>query len=155
MQAYRLHAFWKAALQHDARIKELLERFRGALDASYQVMRACGLQEICKRCETLEGGSCCGAGIEYHYTSIQLLINLLLDTAVPSSRLYDDSCFFLGEEGCTLKARHVICVNYLCGKLNRLLSPSAIKKIQETVGEELQVGFELYEAVKAAVGHWS
>ncbi len=90
--------------------------------ASMQAMRALRVVQACKWCEEQEGGSCCGAGIENRYDPLQLLINLLLDVSLPDRQKYPDSCYFLETDGCCLKARHVLCVNYLCKKLQENLS---------------------------------
>jgi len=151
--AHALFAAWEGRLREDGRISGLLKRLEENVHASLQAMHALGVVQTCKRCEELEGGSCCGAGIENRYDGLQLLINLLLHVSLPERHTYTDSCYFLQATGCCLKARHVLCVNYLCRKLQRTLSPDDMVALQAIAGEELDTGFALYEAIKSHVGH--
>ena len=151
--AHALFAAWEGRLREDGRISALLERLEQNVHASLQAMLALRVVQTCKRCEELEGGSCCGAGIESRYDGLQLLINLLLNVSLPDRHTYTDSCYFLQADGCCLKARHVLCVNYLCTKLQRTLSPDDMITLQAIAGEELDTGFALYEAIKSYVGH--
>ncbi len=115
-------------------------------------MRAFGVARACKRCEEQEGGSCCGAGIENRYDPLQLLINLLLGVSLPVRRRFRDSCHFLEPDGCSLKARHVLCVNYLCTRLQQSLSVDERSTLQAILGEELDTGFILHEALRKTLG---
>jgi len=151
--AYALFAAWEGRLREDGRISALLERLEQNIHGSLQAMHALRVVQTCKRCEELEGGSCCGAGIENRYDGVQLLINLLLNVSLPDRHTYTDSCYFLQADGCCLKARHVLCVNYLCTKLQRTLAPDDMVALQAIAGEELDTGFALYEAIKSRLGH--
>lgn len=150
-EARRLYEAHRDALRADPAIAGLLLALDRAVRTSFEVMAARGLREICRRCEALEGGSCCGAGIEHHYTPMLLLVNLLLETPLPDGRVSYDSCFFLGPEGCRLKVRHPLCVNYLCAKTKDVLPVQAISQIQQAVGEELEAGFALCEALARTI----
>jgi hypothetical protein len=95
-----------------------------------------------------EGGSCCGAGLENRYGAGLLLINLLLQTTLPQARYDENSCYFLGEKGCLLKARHAICVNYICSKISHELDPVLLGLLREKEGVELEAVFRLNEKIK-------
>jgi len=111
-------------------------------------MTAAGIVDLCSECERNEGGSCCGNGLENNYNGWLLLINLLLNVTLPKKRHDPKSCFFLGKTGCTLLARHVICVNYICKKITDRIDPQAIKALRKKEGEELNTLFLLHENVK-------
>ena len=104
----------------DRRLMGLLQDLEIAIRDSRQTMEEIGITPICRDCEEKEGGSCCGKGLENKYSETLLLINLLLDISLPKTRYDQKSCFFLGNKGCLLAARHVICVNYLCAKIKNL-----------------------------------
>jgi hypothetical protein len=110
-----------------------------------------GLVQACAECETLEGGSCCGKGLEDHYDGYLLLINLLLGVNLPLERRDPRSCYFLGLKGCALAARHVICVNYLCRKATDLIDSKALALLRELEGVQLETLFLLHERVKKRV----
>ena len=108
----------------------------------------CGISEICRRCDEEEGGSCCGAGIENRYTPELLLLNLLLGVDVPETRQFEKSCQFLGERGCLLAARDIICINYLCARLRNAISENSLNLLQEINGREMTAVFVLHDMVR-------
>ncbi len=152
-KAQELFSSHESILRSTPRICSLLEKLEQNIEASHAIMVALRVVDTCRYCEVYEGGSCCGAGIENRYRSTLLLINLLLGVSLPAQHVLIDSCYFLGAAGCCLKARHVLCVNYLCTKLQNNLFSSDIIKLQNVVGEELNTGFILYEAVRKITDH--
>jgi hypothetical protein len=75
--------------------------------------------------------------------------------ASPSARndkkgqAYDTtSCYLLGENGCLLRAREVICVNYLCGRLYKNIDKEELIHLQRTAGNELNSLFLLEQSIK-------
>jgi hypothetical protein len=132
----------------DERSVTLLNRLKEAVRASRAVMVSAGVADECKVCEEREGGSCCGAGLEDKYDATLLLINLLLGIRLPKRRSDPSSCLFLGSDGCLLIARHVICVNYLCKKIEERINPSKIAVLREKEGVELECLFLLHERIK-------
>jgi len=58
------------------------------------------------------------------------------------------SCYLLGENGCLLRAREVICVNYLCGRLHRNIEKEKLIHLQRIAGNELNSLFMLEEYIK-------
>jgi hypothetical protein len=135
-------------LLQDKSIAEDLTKIEDAIQASSRERGAAGVVDICRDCEKIGGGSCCGAGLENKYDAWLLLINLLLEVRFPKKRHDKESCFFLGENGCLLKARHVICVNYLCKKITDRISPHKLKALREREGMELDILFRLNERLK-------
>jgi hypothetical protein len=129
-------------------LRGLLERTKHAIGASRLQMLETGIVELCTECDQVEGGSCCGAGIENRYDGVLLLINCLLDVKMPHARKDPGSCFFLGDQGCLLQARHVICVNYVCGKITGRIPPTTLNALREKEGEELELIFLLHEQIK-------
>ena len=151
-KARSLYRDYKAILLEHPQIRDLLERLDRSLETSREVMFRGGVVAACRWCEEEAGGSCCGAGIENRYTIHLLLMNLLLGVSLPDRRAWTDSCYFLGEAGCCLQARHVLCVNYLCEKLRRDLDPGVLQDLQQSSGTELDTGFVLHEALKKITG---
>lgn len=152
--ARELYAAWHADLEKDREIAGLLTSLREAAARSFTVMTDLGVVTVCMRCEEEEGGSCCGAGIENRYSSVLLLINLLLGNNLPNYRRLPRSCFFLGENGCTLTARHILCINYLCSKIQGMLDHKALATLQSITGKEMDILFALNEAIKKRLQFW-
>ncbi len=136
------------ALLSDPRSKPLLTRFRESASASHAAMQSTGIVEICRACDQEEGGSCCGAGLEAHYDTLLLLVNRLLGVNLPQSRPDSQSCFFLGPRGCLLTTRHVLCVNYVCGKITSRIPPTGLAALREKEGEELETLLWLNERLR-------
>ena len=135
-------------LSHDPDVAHLVNNLKKAILESRSAMSEAGLLSICRKCEMEEGGSCCGSGLEKRYSAGLLLINLLLGTSLPTTRYDENSCYFLGEEGCLLKARHAICVSYICSKISHQLNPTFLSALREKEGVELEALFRLNERIK-------
>ncbi len=145
---------FKKNLRDNAEIARFVEELKEATRASGEEMAQTGIVEICRQCEQLEGGSCCGAGIENRYDGPLLLINLLLGAKMPAERYEPKSCFFLGEKGCLLISRHVICVNYLCEKITRRIPLENLRTLREREGNELEILFRFNETLRRVVKSW-
>jgi hypothetical protein len=115
-KAERIYARFKDELLNDDEIRTLLDKLNSAIESTWRFMRELGITEICKEC-ALETGSCCKRWVEDRFDVATLLINLLLGVELPKKRYKEDGCFFVGEKGCRLKAREVICVTFLCDRI--------------------------------------
>ncbi len=135
------------SIKKDKQTAGLLVRLEKAISESSKKRAAAGIVEICRKCEDIEGGSCCGAGIENRYDGRLLLINLLLGVTLPHQRRDPESCFFLGRSGCVLHARHVICINYFCRKITDKIDPVRLASLREKEGEEVEALFLLNERI--------
>ena len=147
-QAHDLYKLWGERLRDEPALARLMTAFEKRSTDTWQVMTDLGVVAICCDCEENHGGSCCGAGIENKYNDILLLVNLLLDGTLPQSRTKKGGCFFLGNRGCMLKARHALCINYLCFRIEKNLSPNDFIRLQHVGGEEVESLFVLYEEIK-------
>lgn len=126
-----------------------LNDYKRSIRASWQAMEASGVVAECTRCAVEDGGSCCGRGIEDKFDVIVLLINRLLGVELPKERMDETGCWFLGDRGCRLMARHVICINFLCKRLYANVPEEGIRQVQMAMEEETTRAFLLEEAVKA------
>ena len=135
-------------LLEDHSFAEPLEALKTAVHRSRDSMFRTGIANLCRECEEKEGGSCCGAGLENHYSGTLLLINRLLGVALPRKRKDPSSCFFLSSSGCSLLARHVLCINYVCNKITSRIKPEQLAPLRETEGEEILLLFQVNEKLK-------
>ncbi len=149
--AVNLHDSYGLFLREDPEVTVLLERLNASIRASKHAMKKARINDICARCETLEGGSCCGAGIENNYDEWLILINLLLGVKLPDNRYDDRGCYFLGPTGCILKARHVICINYVCERITETVDPALLANLRDKEGLEIEALFLLKERIKEAI----
>jgi hypothetical protein len=139
---------YRNVLTGDKEIRHLIEKFHFASSESLHEMIKIGLVDECRKCEEDEGGACCGKGIENRYSGTLLLINLMLGVKLPERAFDPKSCFFLGTKGCSLSARHVICINYICKKITDRIPIQEINLLREKEGTELDILFSLNEKVK-------
>jgi hypothetical protein len=150
-QAHRLYDICGASLRQEPSISSSLEKVQWCIENTNKTMLTLGVVAQCEHCEMEDGGSCCGAGIENKYGPVLLLMNLLLGTALPSRAQMQDSCYFLGENGCKLTVRHVLCVNYICKKIQNKLTRGELIELQSCTGEQLDKVFVLHEAIKKKI----
>jgi len=132
----------------DTNLIKLLSDYKNALENTQKAMYEIGMSDICADCAQNTGGSCCGEGIEDWFDSSLILINLLLGVNIPEKRNVNKGCWFLGETGCLIMAKHTICVNYLCKRLQNELSQEKIKYFQECMLKETEILFYLEERIK-------
>ncbi|MBN2417868.1 MAG: hypothetical protein JXL81_00650 [Deltaproteobacteria bacterium] len=140
---------YKNTFLEDNEVRQLLTEFRKASSESAKEMVSIGLVDECRKCEEEEGGACCGKGIENRYSGTLLLINLLLGVTLPEDAPDDKSCFFLCKKGCSLIARHTICLNYICKKITDRIPAHTLNQLREKEGKELNTLFILNEKVKS------
>ena len=138
-------------LLEDRNLAELLGALKNTVRRSREHMLRTGIVDLCRDCEEKEGGSCCGAGLEKHYSGILLLINRLLGVTLPQQREEPSSCFFLSSSGCRLLARHVLCINYVCNKITSRVKPDQLSALRETEGEEILLLFQVNEKLKKLI----
>ncbi|HIP58101.1 MAG TPA: hypothetical protein EYH00_02195 [Archaeoglobus profundus] len=144
-KAEKLYIRYKETLLNNTEINYLLKKLSKAIDSTWSYMREVGITEICREC-ALETGSCCKRWVEDKFDEYTLLINLLLGVKLPKNRFREDSCFFLGPNGCLLKARDVICVTFLCERILKKIGDKE-KEFQRIAGEELETQFILREKI--------
>jgi hypothetical protein len=138
-------------LLKDDKFQTLLSRLDRNIEATQKEMAAIGVVNECADCAVNGEGSCCGARNTYKYDSILLLINLLLKKSLPSQPENKHMCYFLTRQGCSLRARHVICVNFLCPRLRENIQLKKLIRLQEIAGEELNTLFILEEYIKKKI----
>jgi len=146
--AHALFRKWGDRLLKDISVRELIAGLDLKVIASRKAMLDAGILSACRRCEEDEGGSCCGAGIENKYDVALLAANLLMGMTLAAERCFQAGCFFLGPEGCTLSARHTLCVNFLCQPIQKALALDDLVRVQNTIGDEMDTTFLLIEAIK-------
>lgn len=154
--AESLFARWGDALRRDERIHGWIRRLEANLENSRRCMRDFGIFHACARCDAeAPEGSCCSSGLERKYGPVMLVINLLMGAQLPGRRMREDSCYFLGLNGCVLKVRHMLCIDYLCPELVNTVGRESLIRIQTTSGEEIESAFFLHEVVLERIRRFS
>ena len=145
--AYQLQANFGQELLQDKETRGQLLQLDQNIEATWNEMVSNGVVRECSDCAVKEG-SCCGAGMENSYDEVLLLINLLIGRTLPSQAYDTTSCYLLGENGCLLRAREVICVNYLCQRISRSIQKEKLIHLQKIAGDELNSLFMLEQHIK-------
>jgi len=149
--ANHLHKIFGHALLQDEKLRILLVRLDQNIEATQKEMVAAGIVKECADCAVNGDGTCCGKRTGYKYDSVLLLINLLLGRSLPFQSQDPNSCYFLTPEGCVLRARHVICVNFICPRLRKNIQHEMLVQVQEVAGEELDTLFLVEEYIKKKI----
>ncbi len=131
-------------LLKDNYLTERLALLAIEIEKSKNLMSELHVPETCSFCATrVKGGGCCGEQIATWFDPILLLLNLLMGVPLQNKGYYENSCIFLGRDGCTLKARYHFCVNYLCKRLIEMLGENGVNALKRQYGKELFLSWEL------------
>lgn len=150
--AHTLHKTFGYGLIQDNKIRNLLCRLDQDIEATQKEMASTGVVRECTDCAVNGEGTCCGMHTGRKCDSILLLINLLLGKSLPLVALDPELCHFLTKHGCVLRARHVICVNFVCLRLRTNIPHKNLTGLQEIAGKELDTLFVLEEYIKKMIG---
>ncbi len=148
-----IYARFGHEILEDRQVRDLLETLKENIESTYRCMDETGVSVECTLCAQ-RTGSCCGKGIEDKCGKITLLINLLMGIELPHERELEDGCFFQGVEGCKLKAREIICINYLCVPVQEKIGHEDLIRLQEVGGEEMDTLFALGNRIKHLLNSW-
>jgi len=122
------------------------------IESTQSAMVRAGIVKECADCAVNGEGTCCGVRTGYKYGSVLLLINLLLGRTLPPTPADMHLCHFLTKQGCALRARHVICVNFVCQRLRDVLPHNSLCNVQNIAGGEINTLFVLEECIKKKIG---
>ncbi len=150
--AEQLYERFGPELVRDAAIAHLIDEYLSSVQETWKAMEVSGVTAQCTSCAIDDGGSCCGKGIENKFDVTLLLVNRLLGSHLPKKRWDRNGCWFLGEKGCTIKARHVICINYLCRRIYDNIAQKELQELQGRILREADAAFFLEETIKAWLG---
>ena len=140
------------SLMQDREICTLLDGLDLHIEATQSAMVRAGIVNECAACAVTGEGTCCGVRTGYKYSSVLLLINLLLGSALPLAPDDQRLCHFLTKQGCSLRARHVICVNFICQRLRDVIPHNSLCNVQDIAGGEIDTLFALEECIKKKIG---
>lgn len=152
MLANNLYKVYGQSLLQDKKVRTLLAQLDQQIEETQRAMVSGGIVRECADCAVNGEGTCCGKRTGYKYDRVLLLVNLLLGSSLPVQSQDPDSCYFLTREGCVLRARHVICVNFLCPRLQKNIRQEILVQVQEVAGKELDTLFLLEEYIKKKIG---
>jgi len=128
--SHRLHREFGTRLKADHEIQEHLNQLLHLQEEVTETMRCMGLLELCAECGGRTAGGCCSAMMANETDSMLLLINLSAGFEVSPKRDDDYECCFLGSEGCSLKFKPFLCLNYLCRRIQTESSPLQLARLQ-------------------------
>jgi hypothetical protein len=146
-KAKDLFSLYGELLLQDEKCAEQLRSYRESIDTTWGMLKELGVIEVCAACSDKWSGGCCFSGVETWFDHTLLLINLLLGVDLTESGTVKNGCMFVTSTGCSLLARHSFCINFLCGKIKDLLSPSDKKGLEITAGKEILCGIETEMAI--------
>jgi hypothetical protein len=146
--AHALYEYFRKVLLSDTVLHNFLLKLEQNIQETRKEMVVNGMAGECADCFVNGEGTCCGMQTGSKYDRILLLINILLGQDLPLYRQFPEKCYFLRDNGCALKARHVICLNFICKRLRENIQHENIVRFQKISGEELQTLFMVEEYIK-------
>ncbi len=150
--ALNLRNLCGSSLMQDRGIYTLLGKLDLHIEATQKAMVMAGIVKECADCALNGEGTCCGVRTGYKCGSVLLLINLLLGRTLSSVPADTHLCYFLTKHGCALKARPVICVNFVCQRLRDVIPHNLLCNVQEIAGQEMDTLFVLEEYIRKKMG---
>jgi hypothetical protein len=132
----------------DGEVCTLLARLDLHIEATQNAMVKAKIVKECADCAVGGEGTCCGVRTGHKCGSVLLLINLLLGRALPPAPADTNLCHFLTRQGCALRVRPVICVNFVCQRLRNVLPHNVLCNVQDIAGREIDTLFILEECIK-------
>ncbi|MFZ5908035.1 MAG: hypothetical protein ACOYVJ_11650 [Nitrospirota bacterium] len=147
-EAVRLHKEFGSSLREDAILRNLLTGLNKSGEDTRQAMDRLGVTGECAECAASEAGTCCGERTGLKCDLLLLLINMLLNITLPVIYQERGSCYFLTPRGCSLRARPVICINYLCTRLRKNIQAEKLISLQQIAGKEMDALFLVEEYLK-------
>lgn len=135
--ACRLHAKYFRQPFPVLGLSDKLEQLRQKAELLSEHMRAMNLPEQCSRCAASRGGGCCSAYMADNTDSLQIVINLLLGVDVTPQIRSDDSCCFLGDQGCLFLIKPIFCLNYNCTAIVQTADKHQVAQLYNRTGAVL------------------
>ena len=146
--AHRLHREFGARLEANQEVQAHLNQLLHLREEVNEAMRCMGMPELCTECGGRTAGGCCSAMMANETDSMLLLINLSAGFEVSQKRDDDYECCFLGPEGCSLKFKPFLCLNYLCRQIQAESSPEQLARLQDATSEFLGQILVLEELIR-------
>ncbi len=136
----------------DPTFQKLRQALEEGLAESARVYRLTRAALLCKACAQ-ENRSCCRRGMELEVSQELLFLNILLGIKLPSRRRYPEGCFFLGETGCLLRAKPILCRNFFCPWFRENLPQEEWLRLQEGQTREIESLFRILDFIRARLLH--
>lgn len=138
-------------LLKDPYLNEQLKLLRDSIEQSRNTMRESGMSAECFKCSVNDEATCCGNEYSLYCNAILLLINRLLGVEIKQQTYSKTLCAYITPTGCSLLARPVICLNFLCNRLRANIPHHRIVITQNIVGKELDNLFRIEEYIKKLI----
>ena len=138
-------------LLNDETLFGMLMQIDRNIGATQDEMTATGVADECADCALHGEGTCCSERTGHKCDSTLLLLNLLLGRSLPGKPQSHDQCYFLTSRGCVLRARPIICVNFVCSRLREKIPHKVMVHLQKTAGAEMDILFRIEGYIKLRV----
>ena len=135
----------------DKALSEMLLQLDQKIEATQKEMAVTGIVDECADCAIQREGTCCSERTGHKSDVILLLINLLLGKPLPDKAQSTDLCYFLTKSGCALRARPILCVNFVCSRLREKIPHKVMIHLQQTAGYEMDILFGIESYLKLRV----
>jgi hypothetical protein len=111
-------------------------------------MEVSGVSAECADCSLHEEDTCCGRRTGLHCDAVILFLNLKLGCSLTVQDAMPNLCSFISENGCTLRVRPILCVNFTCKRLRDNIPHQKLVQIHTVAGDELDTLFAIENVIK-------
>ena len=146
--AYDLFEALDSQIQNDEVFRTLLVKLDQHIDITHHYMDMYGISDECADCSLHGNDTCCGKRTGFQCDPIILFLNLKLGNSLKVQDTSPHLCSFLSANGCTLRVRPILCVNFICKRLRDNIPHQNLVQLQTVAGEELDTLFLIENAIK-------
>jgi hypothetical protein len=129
--AYRLFRDYGRRLLGNPQVTQGVKELKRLGDRLNGVMHSLGMPEQCSHCGDAFNGGCCSGEMAGETDALLLLINLLAGGGVQEQERDGFECRFLGINGCVLRFKPFLCLNYICRKMRDGQDPEQRKALAD------------------------
>lgn len=146
--AYNLFEALDTQFQNDEEFRTLLQKLDKNIDTTHHYMDMYGISDECADCSLHGKDTCCGKRTGFQCDPIILFLNLKLGYSLKVQGPSPHLCSFLSVNGCTLRVRPILCVNFICKRLRDNIPHQNLVQLQTVAGEELNTLFLIENTIK-------
>jgi hypothetical protein len=146
--AYDLFEALDTQFQNDEKFRALLQKLDESIDTTHHYKDMYGISDECADCSLHGNDTCCGKRTGFQCDPIILFLNIKLGYSLKVQDTSPHLCSFLSVNGCTLRVRPILCVNFLCKRLRDNIPHQNLVQLQTVAGEELDTLFLIENTIK-------
>lgn len=141
--ARRLKDRWGESLRSEDGFEGAMTSLVARSEAVAGQMAILQMGAHCRVCASRPGGGCCSEYMGGETDELQILLNFVAGVDIRMVAHLDDTCAFLGNDGCQFLFKPMFCLNYLCQGIRHRSDPQSLRHLELLTGRLLQRQYAL------------